>query len=84
VILFLWGALAAACVVAALVFMRFWRLSRDRFFVFFGAAFAVFGVHWTALAAMDASSDHYSYVYVIRLVAFLLILVGILDKNRRG
>ena len=34
-----WGALAMACWVAGLFFLRFWRLSRDRLFVFFVLAF---------------------------------------------
>ncbi len=80
--LFFWGALAMASWVAGLFFLRFWRVSRDRLFLFFGAAFWVFAANWVGLAIYPSEETRH-YVYVIRLVAFVLILVGIIDKNRR-
>jgi Fe2+ transport system protein B len=80
---FLWGALSMACVVAALIFARFYRLSRERLFVYFAAGFAMFGVHWTVLGAFDPANEKLPYVYLLRLAAFALILAGIVDRNRR-
>ena len=81
--IFVWGALAMASWVAGLFFLRFWRVSRDRLFLFFSAAFWVFGANWVALATLHPSEETQHYVYMVRLVAFLLILIGIFDKNRR-
>lgn len=79
---YLSGALAALSVVAALFFARYWRVSGDRFFLFFAGAFLVLAVNWSAIAAATPAAEGYYWVYLIRLAAFLLILAAILDKNR--
>lgn len=80
--LYLSGALAVAAWVAGLFFLRYWRLARDRFFLFFTAAFWIMAINWTALAAIAPTEETRHYFYVIRLFAFLLIIVAIVDKNR--
>lgn len=47
------GAVAAASLVAALHFLKFWRRSGDRLFAFFAAAFAVMGANGVALGLTD-------------------------------
>ena len=81
--LFVWGALAMACWVAGLFFFRFWRSTRDRFFLFLGLAFWVFAANWIGLAAVHATHETRHYHYLVRLAAFVLIIAGIIDKNRR-
>ncbi|WP_224248636.1 DUF5985 family protein [Hyalangium gracile] len=78
------GALVMACLACALFFLRFWRASRDRLFAFFSLAFVVMGCNWLALTLLDVDDERRHYVYVIRLVSFLLILYAIWDKNRAG
>ena len=80
---FLWGATSMACLVASLLFVRFYRMSSERLFLFFTAAFAMFGVHWVVLGAFPPTTEKLPYVYLLRLAAFLLILAGIVDRNRR-
>jgi hypothetical protein len=79
---FLWGATAMACWTIGLMFFRSWRHTEDRFFALFGAAFWILGVHWTALATVGAVDEMRHYFYVIRLLAFVVVLVAIVDKNR--
>lgn len=81
---FLFGVLTAAALTAALIFLRFWKLTRDRLFVFFAAAFVSLALNWLALAMTDPLSEDRYYVFLLRLVAFGFILVGIVDKNRRA
>lgn len=81
---YFWGALSAFSLVAGLFFLRFWRLSRDRLFLFFAAAFWTLAVHWTVLAVFDPDAETMHYHYLARLLAFGLIIAGVLDKNRRG
>ena len=74
---------AMASFGVAIFFLRFWRQTRDRLFVLFSVAFALMGVNWTALAALSASSDGSRHlIYVIRLAAFAVIIMAIVDKNR--
>ena len=84
--LFTWGILAMASTVAGVFFLRYWRESRDRLFVFFALAFALLAANWAGLAVIDqpTAEAQQTYAYVVRLVAFLVLIVGIIDKNRRS
>lgn len=80
---FLWGALAMGSAVVALLFARSWALSRDPLFVWFALAFVVLALNWTALGLLSPSDETRHYLYLPRLLAFGLIIGGIVDKNRR-
>jgi len=82
VTVFLNGATAMACAVAALFFARFRRRTADPLFGRFAVAFALLGVHWTALALTAPSYEFRPLLYGVRLAAFLVILFGIWEKNR--
>lgn len=82
--LFCWGALAMAGGIAALFFIHSWRISGDRLFVYFASAFGVMSLQWIALAASDPALEAHQMVYIVRLAAFVLLVVGIVDKNRRN
>ena len=77
------GALAAGYVVVALFFLRFWTTSRDRLFLMFSIAFAVLAVLRVTLTLTRGSMDDQTIFYLIRLAAYSLILIAIVDKNRR-
>jgi|1185.fasta_scaffold439999_3 hypothetical protein len=77
------GALVAMCALASLFFVRYWWLNRDRFFLWFAGAFLTFGVSWALLAYEPGVSEHTPYIYAVRLLGFLQILVAIIVKNRR-
>ena len=79
---FCWGMLTMASVVASLFFLRYWKASGERLFAFFAAAFAMLAVNWVALTAVDPAFEARHLIYLIRLAAFIVIIVGIVDKNR--
>lgn len=79
---FISGATAMACGVVALFFLRYWRDTRDRLFVFFAVAFGVLGVNRAALALVHPAAESTPYFYILRLVAFVLIAYAVIDKNR--
>jgi hypothetical protein len=83
-VVFLWGALAAVSATVALLFLRFHRQRRDRLLALFGAAFAVLAAHWAVLGIAQPAAESRPYVYLLRLLAFLLILAALIDKNRGG
>ena len=75
------GAIAVAGLVAGLFFLRFWRATRDRFFLMFAVAFWIEGAHRLFIYNWlpdEAAPLH----YLVRLVAYGLIVVAIVDKNR--
>ena len=81
VIQFMLGAIVACCAVAATFFLRFWRKTRDRLFGLFSLAFGILAMNWAALA-FTRTDEIRTWLYGVRLVAFLVILYAIIDKNR--
>jgi hypothetical protein len=70
--------------MAALFFLRYWRLGRDRLFLFFSLAFCAMTLNWIGLSTVEPARELIHYVYFLRLLAFVLIIIGIIDKNRRA
>jgi uncharacterized membrane protein HdeD (DUF308 family) len=77
------GAIAMASFTAALFFLRFWKTTRDRFFLLFALSFAMQGFSRVLVGVTQNLSENEPYIYFIRLFAFLIILAAIVDKNRR-
>lgn len=81
---FLRGGLVVACFVAGLFFLHYYRQTRDRIFVFFVVAFWSLAAHWVGLAIANPELESRHYIFLFRLLAFVALIVGILDKNRRS
>ena len=79
---FMMGAIAMASGTAAIFFLRFWRDTGDRLFAIFSTSFMLLGITRLGLAMQDEHLEAQTYWYWVRLVAFLLILLAIADKNR--
>lgn len=78
---FFLGMVVACCAVAGLFFLRFWRKTNDRLFAIFAIAFWILGLNWLALVFINQDEVR-TALYLVRLLAFVLILFGIVDKNR--
>jgi len=76
------GAIVTGYLVTGLFFLRYWRQSGDRLFVIFAAAFWLLAVQRLALALTTQYFEDVTWLYGVRLVAFVLILLAIIDKNR--
>ena len=84
VIQFSWGALSMGCAIVGLFLLRFWRQSCDRLFVFFAMAFWLLGLHWLGLAVVNPWIESRHELYLVRLAAFLVLVLGVVDKNARA
>jgi hypothetical protein len=81
---FLSGALAFGFAVCALFFLRFWRRTGEELFLAFSLAFLLLGLGQTVLDLADIPTEERGSLYLLRLLAFLLILGAIYRKNRRA
>ena len=77
------GALTAMSLLASLFFLRYWRTTLDKFFLWFAGAFATFGVSWALLARDDGAFEHAPLIYAVRVFGFLQIAAAIVFKNWR-
>lgn len=75
------GAVAMGSLTIALFFLRFWRSSRDRFFLYFALSFGIEGLHRVYSALQAEASESSPVHYLIRLAAYSLILWAIVEKN---
>ena len=78
---FLSGAVAMGFAVSALFFLSFWRRTRDELFLTFALSFLLLGTGQTILALANIPTEERGPVYLLRLLAFLLILLAIYRKN---
>lgn len=75
------GMIAMGFATAGLFFLRFWWDSRDRFFALFALAFFALGLNRVFIAFVEHGSEVSTYLYIVRLLAFVIILFAIVDKN---
>ena len=76
------GAIVMGYAACALFLLRFWHQTRDRLFLVFSLAFWLLGLQRLALVLTDSAEETRTGLYVVRLSAYLLILVAIVNKNR--
>jgi len=79
---FLSGAVAFGFIICAAFFARFWKSTREELFLAFATAFVLLGVGQTILALGNIPTEERGSLYLLRLIAFLLILTAIYRKNR--
>ncbi|MEP7152268.1 MAG: DUF5985 family protein [Nitrospira sp.] len=79
---FLLGGVALGCLAASLFFWKFWRVTADRFFLFFALSFGVETMGRTVLGLVVLSEETEPLIYSFRLVSYGLIILAIVDKNR--
>jgi hypothetical protein len=77
------AATGMGCAVAGLIFLRHWAVTRDRLFAWFSASFFLMAVNRVALIAVGEQHEVSTYIYVVRALAFVLIIAGIVEKNLR-
>lgn len=78
---FLLGVIATASITAGVFFLKFWRATRDPFFLAFAASFIVEGLNRCSVLFMDRPNEAIPGTYLIRSFSLLLILLAILRKN---
>ena len=76
------GMVAALDAVIALFFLRFYVRSRDRLFAMFALSFGILTLQRVLLPLARDWGENTAWLYGLRLLAFLVILIAIIDKNR--
>jgi hypothetical protein len=75
------GGIIAGYLVCGLFFLKFWKSSVDRLFLIFAVAFWMLAAQRLLLVWLEPGPNVHLLLYVMRLVAFVLILAAIVDKN---
>jgi len=80
---FMTGGNAMACLIISFFFWRYYQKVFDRFFLYFSLAFLAFALERMTIVIGQIQSEYFAAVYSIRLAGFILIILAILDKNRK-
>jgi hypothetical protein len=79
---FISGAVMLACAVVGLFFFRFWKQTQDNFFRIFAFVFWLLALERSIPPLLGIADQPRTFIYVIRLLAFSLILYAIAEKNK--
>jgi uncharacterized membrane protein HdeD (DUF308 family) len=80
---FLLGIIVTCSLTAGGYFLKFWRRTGDELFLAFAAAFIIEGVNRIGFLFVAQPNEGSPLIYTVRLLAFMLILIAIVRKNRR-
>ncbi|WP_413294231.1 DUF5985 family protein [Bdellovibrio sp. HCB185ZH] len=79
---FIYGAVMMASFTSGIFFLKFWRKTQDRFFMLFAAAFFMLGAERWFFTFLPNSDEENTWIFSMRLLAFLIIIGAVIDKNR--
>jgi len=78
---FISGATTMGFFLAGVFFLRFWRNTDDQLFLWFAVAFSLLGLAHGLLTFSGMPVEERSWIYLVRLAAFLIILGAVVRKN---
>jgi hypothetical protein len=88
---FISGIYMATFAFSGVFFLKFWKASKDRFFLFFCLACWLIAAERVALFFVEGgytsdpnAMETRSWAYLIRLVAYCFIFYAIVDRNRKA
>jgi hypothetical protein len=75
------GAIVLAAAMVGLHFLRFWKSTRDGFFLLFALSFFIQSAQWLHSGLYHGTDDYSPLYYLARLLAYGLIAYAILRRN---
>lgn len=79
---FLSGIIFATFAASGLFFFKFFKKTRETFFLVFAIACWFLAVERVAFLYCGRDAEAHSWVFLLRLTAFLLLIVAIVRANR--
>jgi len=77
------GAIAASSFIIGLFFLRYWKTTGDRFFLYFAISFLIECVNRVSLGTLFDLKEELPIYYLIRLVSYGFIIFAIIEKNKK-
>ncbi|MHB1206376.1 MAG: DUF5985 family protein [Rhodospirillaceae bacterium] len=76
-----YGALAMGHIAIASVFLRFWTRVRAALLIVFAVSFVLMALSYGLLCLSDIGNGWRTAAYLLRLSAFIFIILGIVSTN---
>ena len=81
---YLAGMITMGYLVSAAFFLQFWSRTKDALFLSFALAFLLIAISAAFTSLLQLPLEEYSWIYLLRLAAFLLLIAAILQNNLAG
>ena len=81
---FVSGLITMGFIVSGVFFLRYWTRTREALFAAFAVAFWMLAANQALLVIARDTLEERSWLYLLRLGAFVLILAAVVAKNRRA
>ena len=78
---FISGVIAMGFAVCGAFFLRFWSRTKDSLFLVFALAFFLLALGQALTTLLRLPLEERSWLYLLRLAAFIMIIVAIAAKN---
>lgn len=78
------GAIGTGYMIVGAFFLRFWSRTRETLFFCFAVAFALMAAAQVLPVILGIPKESQEGVYLLRLAAFVLIIVAVILKNVGG
>jgi hypothetical protein len=75
------GMIAMGFVIITAFFLRFWRRTRDSLFLVFAFAFFLLALNQALTTLLGLPLEERSWLYLLRLAAFSVLIIAIVRKN---
>lgn len=75
------GLITMGFAVCAAFFIRFWRRTRDGLFLVFAGAFLLLALNQALTTLLGLPAEERSWLYLLRLAAFIAIIAAVVGKN---
>jgi hypothetical protein len=75
------GVITMGFVVCAAFFLRFWRRTQDLLFLIFALAFLLLALNQALSTLLGLPQEERSWLYLLRLAAFSVLIIAIARKN---
>ena len=80
---FISGAIVMGFAIACLLFVKYYRRTRQKLFLTFAASFFLLALNYAWLAITQIPDEERSPLFLIRLLAFALIPLAIFQSSRQ-
>jgi zinc transporter ZupT len=77
------GVIAMGFAVCGCFFLKFWSRTKDGLFLAFALAFFLLALNQALTTLLGHRLEERSWIYLLRLAAFTLLIVAVLRKNLR-
>ena len=75
------GAIAMGFLVCSAFFLRAWSRTKDSLFVVFSLAFLLLALNQALATLLGLPIEERSWLYLLRLAAFSILIIAIIRKN---